>query len=125
MATLALWLWRGTRLGAWCGVVSGVLSACALFAGGLGLVLLPFSVIGLFVLIGALGFAPFLTATTFARNAIRASAHARAVLGEPGAWGSMVLGAAIVVGVPGAIQAGSRWPSGTPSGTWPGATRLG
>ena len=105
IATLSLWLWRGTRLGAWCGVVSGVLAACALFAGGLGLVLLPFSLIGLLVLIGALGFVPFLTATTFARNAIRAFAHARTVLGEPWAWGSMVLGAALVVGVPGAIQA--------------------
>ncbi len=105
MATLSLWLWRGTRLGAWCGVVSGTLAACALFAGGLGLVLLPFSVIGLFVLIGALGFVPFLTATTFARNAIRAFAHAGIVLGEPWAWGSMVLGAALVFGVPGAIQA--------------------
>ncbi len=104
IATLSLWLWRGTRLGVWCGVVSGVLAVCALFAGGLGLVLLPFSLIGLLVLIGVLGFVPFLTATTFARNARRAFVHARSVLGEPKAMGSLILGAILVVGIPGAIQ---------------------
>ena len=64
IATLVLCLSLGSRLGSWgCGIASGVLLACSLFAGGLGLVLLPFSLIGLFALIGVLGFVPFLTAT--------------------------------------------------------------
>jgi len=105
IATLVLWLSLGSRLGSWgCGIASGVLLACSLFAGGLGLVLLPFSLIGLFALIGVLGFVPFLTATTFARNAVRAFIYARTALGDPRAWGSMVLGAALVVGVPGSLQ---------------------
>jgi len=104
IATLTLWLWCGPRLGAWCGIVSGDLLACALFAAGLGLILLPFSLIGLFAIIGVLGFIPFLTATTFARNAIRAFHQARRLLGEPRAWGTMVLGAVLVVGVPGLLQ---------------------
>lgn len=105
IATLTLWLCLGSRLGSWgCGVVSGALLACSLFAGGLGLVLLPFSLIGLLALIGALGFAPFLTATTFARNGIRVFIHARTLTGRRRAWRSMVLGAALVVGVPGVLQ---------------------
>jgi hypothetical protein len=104
IATLSLWLWRGSQLGSWCGIVSGVLHACALFAAGLGLVLLPFSLLGMFVIIGLLGFVPFLTATTFASNAIRAFNQARRLLGEPAAWGTMLLGAILVVGVPGSLQ---------------------
>jgi len=78
IATLVLWLSLGSRLGSWgCGIASGVLLACSLFAGGLGLVLLQFSLIGLFALIGVLGFVPFLMATTIARNGIRAFIHAR------------------------------------------------
>jgi hypothetical protein len=104
IASLAIWLWRGPRLGAWCGIVAGDLLACALFAAGLGIVLLPFSVIGLFAIIGVLGFVPFLTAATFGGNAIRAFRHARRLMGEPKAWATMVLGAWLVVGVPGALQ---------------------
>jgi hypothetical protein len=104
IATLALWLWRGARLGPWCGLVSGVLFACALFAGGLGLVLLPFSLIGLFVIIGVLGFVPFLTAAIFADNAIRAFRQARRSLGKTRTWGTMFLGAVLVIGVPGSLQ---------------------
>lgn len=105
IATLVLWLSLGSRLGSWgCGVASGVLLACSLFAGGLGLVLLPFSLIGLMILIGALGLVPFLTATTFARNGIRAYIHARTMTGRRRAWRSMVLGEALVIGVPGVLQ---------------------
>ncbi len=105
IATLSLWLGLASRLGSWgCGIVSGVLLACSLFAAGLGLVLLPFSLIGLMILIGALGLVPFLTATTFARNGIRAFIHARTLTGRRRAWRSMVLGAALVIGVPGALQ---------------------
>jgi hypothetical protein len=104
IATLALWMWRGPRLGSWSGIVSGALFACALFAGWLGLVLLPFSLIGLLAVFGVLGFVPFLTAATFSRNAIRAFHQARRILGGPRAWGAIALGAVLVVGVPGSLQ---------------------
>jgi hypothetical protein len=51
---------------------AGLLVGGATFAALLGLVLLPFSLIGLFILIGVLGFSPFLTAFVFWRNAVRA-----------------------------------------------------
>lgn len=54
-------------------VLVGFLSGGALFALLLGIVLLPFSLMGLFIMfIGVLGFTPFVTAFVFLRNAVRA-----------------------------------------------------
>ena len=104
IASLTLWLCCGPRLGSWCGIVSGDLLACAIFAGGLWLVMLPFSVIGLLVIIGVLGFVPLLTAATFGDHGIRAFHLARRLLGERMAWSTMLLGAVLVIGVPGSLQ---------------------
>ncbi len=52
-------------------VLSGMLWGSATFASLLGLRLLPLSIIGLLFVIGILGFAPFLTAFVFSRNAYR------------------------------------------------------
>jgi hypothetical protein len=67
---IALTIWLTTRRPA--ALLSGLLSAGALFAMGVGIVLLPVSVLGLYVLIGVLGFTPLLTAFSFWRNAVRA-----------------------------------------------------
>ena len=54
-------------------VFAGLMSGTAIFATLLGVVLLPFSVVGLcFDKIAVLGFSPFATAFVFWRNAIRA-----------------------------------------------------
>jgi hypothetical protein len=54
-------------------VFAGVFFAGAMFSVLVGVVVLPYSVIGLmFLLIGALGFTPFLTALVFFRNGFRA-----------------------------------------------------
>jgi hypothetical protein len=82
-----------------------VLFAGALFAGGLGVVLLPFSVIGLVAIIGLLGFVPFLTAVVYYVNAVEAYHHARKVARGQRRFGSALLGALLVIGVPGAVQA--------------------
>jgi hypothetical protein len=105
MLVLALWLTFGSRLGAWNGPVAGVLFAGALFAGGLGLVLLPFSVIGLMVIIGALGFVPFLTAAVYFANAVEAVRRARELARGTKLVAAVLLGAALVIGVPGALEA--------------------
>jgi hypothetical protein len=56
-------------------ILRGVLSAAACFALLLGLVLLPFSVLGVFVDgVGLLGFSPFLTALVFGAQAKPANA---------------------------------------------------
>jgi len=54
-------------------VFAGVFFAGAMFSAFIGVFILPYSVIGLiFLLIGALGFIPFLTALVFFRNGVRA-----------------------------------------------------
>jgi hypothetical protein len=58
-------------------LLAGLLAGGAIFAGLLGLTLLPFSLIGLAMFIGVLGFTPFLTAFVFWRNAVRAYRRAR------------------------------------------------
>jgi hypothetical protein len=51
--------------------LAGMLLMGAIFAGLLGLVLLPFSVIGVMVMIGLLGFSPFVSSFVFARAYMR------------------------------------------------------
>lgn len=76
-------------------LLAGLLAGGALFALLLGLVLLPFSAVGLLLVIGILGFSPFATAFVFWRNAVRAfprpwpgrtAVKAVAVLGLTLAW---------------------------------------
>lgn len=54
-------------------VFAGVFFTGAAFSAVIGVVLLPFSLIGLIVLIGALGFTPLLTAFVYLRNGVRAA----------------------------------------------------
>jgi hypothetical protein len=67
---------------------------------------LPFSVIGLVVLIGALGFVPFFTAAAYFANAVEAYRDARRVAGRPRLVASVLVGTILVMGAPGAVQAG-------------------
>jgi hypothetical protein len=106
IATLALWLWRGDRLRGLAGGVAGVLTSGAIFAGGLGLVLLPFSLIGIAVNgIGLLGLMPLFTALTYFAHARRAASRARVALGARRATLLALLSALLVLGVPAAFQA--------------------
>jgi hypothetical protein len=104
MLVLALWLALGTALGAGTGPVAGALFVGTLFAGGLGFVLLPLSIFGLFVIVGVLGFVPWLTAATYLANAEAAFGHARKVFGGARLISSVLLGALLVIGVPCAVQ---------------------
>ena len=72
----------------------------------MGLVLLPFSLIGLMVVIGVLGFVPFVTAVVYYANAVEAYRDARGVAGGARLRGSVLVGALLVIGVPGAAQTG-------------------
>jgi hypothetical protein len=72
MVALCAWLSAG-RGGRGPAVLAGVLLAGAMFSFAVGLAILPYSVFGLIILIGALGFVPFLTALVYMRNAWRAA----------------------------------------------------
>lgn len=106
---MATWLGLGCRVGKWGGVVSGVLFTGSVFAGLLGVVLLPFSLIGLFAVVGVLGFTPLFTAYVFLRNGIRALRLARPRSGFWRLRSSLLLGVVLAVGIPGAIQAQVSW----------------
>jgi hypothetical protein len=67
-------------------IVGGMLMSGAIFAGLIGLVLLPFSFLGLFLGIGVFGFTPFLTALVYLRNARSAFRLARALDAKGTSW---------------------------------------
>jgi len=84
--------------------LAGALFASALFAFVVGLVLLPMSLMGMFILIGVFGLTPFLTAFVFLRNGCRcwrdSTAHRPATRGVVLA----VLAGVLVCGIPLALQ---------------------
>jgi hypothetical protein len=100
MATLLAWLSFGERLRAWCGGLGGVLMAGGFFSFVIGLVLLPLSIIGLIILIGILGFTPFLTSLVYLRNGWRALHRQDERTGDISFTAAILLGAALALGVP-------------------------
>ncbi len=104
---LTIWLVFGAHLNTGHGFFASVLLFGALVAFGIGLVLLPFSLFGLLVVIGILGFTPFLTAFVYLRNGLRAlrrmrpshSTHEKAAFAS-----SVILGLTIVAVVPAIAQ---------------------
>jgi hypothetical protein len=52
-------------------LLSGLFFLASIISLAIGIVLFPFSLLGLIVLIGALGFTPLFTAFVYLRNAIR------------------------------------------------------
>jgi hypothetical protein len=72
IAALAAWLIFGARLRWLSGFFAGLFFLGGSISLGVGLILFPFSLIGLMVLIGALGFTPLFTAVVYLRNAFRA-----------------------------------------------------
>jgi hypothetical protein len=69
---MAAWLIFGEKLKWLNGFLAGLFFLGGIVSLGVGIVLLPFSLFGLVVLIGALGFTPLFTAVIFLRNAFRA-----------------------------------------------------
>ena len=98
--TLVLWLWLGPRLKRWSGIVGGMLLAGAILSFTIGVVILPLTFIGLIMLIGVLGFVPFLTAFVYLRNGLRAIAQANLTLPRFQLVGSVLLGATLIIGIP-------------------------
>jgi hypothetical protein len=106
LAALATWLGLGSRLGRWSAMVAGVLLAGSLFAGVLGLVLLPFAIPGVLVLgIGLLGLVPLFTSHVYYRNGLAAFRRAESHLGPRAMFEALLWGAILVYGIPGLVQA--------------------
>jgi hypothetical protein len=100
LAVLALWLFTGERLKEWGGMLGGAMLAGALFALAVGVLILPYTLLGLLILVGVLGFTPFFTAFVYLRNAARALGTSEPYLGAWRRAAALTLGAAISVGAP-------------------------
>jgi len=74
LLALTIWLTFGFRFKAgWSKFTAGVLISGAFFSGILGIILIPFSLLGLFMAgIGIFGFIPFVTGFVYLRNGMRA-----------------------------------------------------
>ena len=76
--TLGCWLFLDHKYVArLSGLLAGIFFAGFLFAGGFAIFLLPYSITGLFCLLGVFGFIPFVTAYVFLRNGVRALRRAK------------------------------------------------
>ncbi len=99
LAALLLWLVGGHRSGPLRAVFGGALFVGSGLSLGIGLVLLPFSVIGLLAGIGVLGFTPLVTAYVFLGNAVQAIRQTRSRGAHAQIAPRAVVGAALAAGV--------------------------
>lgn len=74
------WLIWGDRLKSVSSLMGGLFLMGSVVSFAVGVVLLPLSLLGLIVVIGALGFTPLLTGIAYLRNGVRAVRSARAFL---------------------------------------------
>jgi hypothetical protein len=99
IVTLGLWLTFRARTGLLSGFLGGVLLAGGIFCIALGAILAPYSLLGLIVGIGILGFTPFLTSFVYFRNGYRAVMKSSAV-DAPIPVSAIVLGCLIALAGP-------------------------
>lgn len=103
IAVLVIWLLLEEHLEAYSSLIGGVFVAGALFSLLVGLIILPFSLLGLVFVIGLPGFTPFLTAFVYLRNGVkvfRRSKHTRVRLKTAGA----LLAVSISIGLPALVS---------------------
>lgn len=103
MALLAFKLW-GEKLKWLNGLLSGLFAAGATVSLIVGILLFPFSVMGLIFFIGILGFTPLFTAFVYWRNAIRAHKTALPILGQALSARTMILAALFSLTIPAVLN---------------------
>lgn len=104
MAMIA-WFLFGERLKWLNAFLAGLFGIGALISFTLGVLLLPFSLLGLIFVIGILGFTPLFSAAVYLRNAVWAFRAARPFLEKRVVISSFVLAAVFSVAVPWAVNA--------------------
>lgn len=105
IAVLSVWLLFGARLPRGSGFIGGVLMGGALFCLATGLVLVPFSILGLMFGIGIFGFTPFATAIVYLRNGSRA-VHSSNSTTRISLAGPLLVGVVLALGLPGLLSVG-------------------
>src|SRR5262245_40689878 len=103
--SLLVWLFARPYIDSFAPVLAGVVYAGGFFAGAIGVLMLPISIMGLVILIGALGFLPFVVAYVYFRNAVRAYRLAKSQEAVKYRLAALMLaGTVVVLGIPGLIQ---------------------
>lgn len=92
MSLTAFMLW-GARLKSLNGFLSGLFATGAVVSLIVGIVIFPFSVMGLVILLGVLGFTPLFTAFVYWRNAVRTYKIAQPLIGINHSVKAMILSA--------------------------------
>jgi hypothetical protein len=101
---LIVWLICGRELRPHTRLIGGLLVSGALFSSIIGVIILPFSLLGLMLGIGIFGFIPFLTALVYWRNGRDAFQLAGTPFPRGFSLTSVMLGCVLVVGVPAGIS---------------------
>lgn len=99
MSLLAFILW-GRKLGWFNGFLTGLFAVGAVVSFAVGIILLPLSLLGIFFVIGILGFTPLFAAFVYFRNAVRAYKFAKPELSRTFLWHSFILSAIFSLTVP-------------------------
>lgn len=99
---MAAWLLWGKRLSGFCAPIAGLFIFGSLVSSVVGVVLFPFSVIGVFFVIGVLGFTPLFAALVYLRNGARAY---RSVPSTDGAFYAALLAGIFSLVVPYVVNA--------------------
>jgi hypothetical protein len=97
---LAAWLLWKEKLGWLLGPLAGLFAAGSVIALVIGIVIFPLSLLGLMILIGALGFTPLFTSVIYARNAVRAIRATGPFLENGVALHAMILSGMLALVVP-------------------------
>lgn len=84
--------------------VAGILMGGAIMSIALGIVMLPFTVIGMLIIVGFLGLTPFFTGFVFLRNAIRCWKQSSRLPSPTPALLRATVGLLLIVGVPAALH---------------------
>jgi len=101
---LLIWLVCGRQLQPRTRLVGGMLVAGGLFSGLVGVIILPFTLLGLFLGIGIFGFIPFLTGLVYLRNGRSAFQLAHNHFAGRAWIGSVVAGCVLTLGAPAIVN---------------------
>lgn len=101
---MSVWLLIPIRRAFWQSFVASSFAIGAIFACGIGVRLLPLSLLGVLFGLGILGFIPFVTAFVYLRQSIRAFQNIFQKWRRPLCLGALILGIICSVGFPSGIQ---------------------
>ena len=97
---MAAWLLWGQRLGWLAAPLGGLFIAGSFVSFVVGVLLLPYSLIGMFFMIGFLGFTPLFSGLVYLRNGLRALDASSEHLDENSVWRAAILTAMLALVIP-------------------------